>query len=139
MPKVVLDTNVLIGVLLASQNCRAIRDAFLDGLFDVVVSEELMAELLETIRKPRLAKLFKTEDVRKLLELLQTDAEWVVAKTKLSVTRDPDDNIVLECAVDGQAETVVTGDEDLLCLKVFRKISILTPQQFLKTVPRRLR
>ena len=134
MPKVVLDTNILIGVLLASQNCRAIRDAFLDGLFDVVISEELMAELLQTLRKPRLAKLFKTEDVRELLKLLQTDAEWVVTKTKLSVARDPDDNVVLECALDGQAENIVTGDNDLLCLKTFHKISILTPQQFLKTL-----
>lgn len=134
MPKVVLDTNVFIGVLLASRNCRAIRDAFLDGLFDVVISEELMAELLETIRKPRLAKLFKSEDVRELLELLQTDAEWVATKTKLSVSRDPEDDIVLECAVDGQADTIVTGDEDLLCLKSVRKIPIQTPRQFLKTL-----
>jgi len=134
MPKVILDTNVLIGVLLASRNCRAIRDAFLEGLFDVVISEALLAELLETIRKPRLAKLFKPEDARKLLELLQTDAEWVVTKTKLSVSRDPDDNVVLECAVDGQVDVIVTGDDDLLCLESFRSVSILTPQQFLNTL-----
>jgi putative PIN family toxin of toxin-antitoxin system len=134
MPKVVLDTNIFIGVLLASQNCRAIRDAFLDGLFDVVISEELMAELLETIRKPRLAKLFKARDVRELLELLQADAEWVITRTRLSVARDPDDNVVLECAVDGQADAIVTGDDDLLCLKTFRRISILTPRQFLNTL-----
>ena len=124
MPKVILDTNVLIGVLLASRNCRAIRDAFLEGLFDVVISEALLAELLETIRKPRLAKLFKPEDARKLLELLQTDAEWVVTKTKLSVSRDPDDNVVLECAVDGQVDVIVTGDDDLLCLESFRSVSM---------------
>jgi uncharacterized protein len=137
MLRVVLDTNISVAILLSSRNCCDIRDAFLDGFFDWLISEELLAELLLTLRKPRLAHLFKPEDIREMLGLLQTDAEWVTLRSRIVASRDPDDDVVLGCAVDGQADAIVTGDKDLLSLKSFRKIPILTPRQFLDILQKR--
>lgn len=132
MLRAVLDTNVSVAILLSSRNCCDIRDAFLDDLFEWLISEELLAELLLTVRKPRLAGVFKPEDIRELLELLRTDAQWVLSKSRIVASRDPDDDVVLACAIDGQADVIVTGDKDLLVLRSFRKIPILTPRQFLQ-------
>ncbi len=49
-----------------------------------------------------------------------------------AVPRDPDDNMVLECAMEGKAQYIVTGDKDLLVLKVFRDIQIVRASDFLK-------
>ena len=52
----------------------------------------------------------------------------------IEACRDPDDNRILECAVAGQADTIVTGDKDLIVLHPFRGIQILTVRQFLDTL-----
>jgi predicted nucleic acid-binding protein len=48
-----------------------------------------------------------------------------------AVPRDPDDNMVLECAVEGKAHYIVTGDKDLLVLKTFGDIRIIRASDFL--------
>lgn len=131
MAKAVVDTNVLIGILLGSQNCLAVREVFLAGLFEIVISPELAAEFIVTCQKPKISKLIHPPDVAEILELLKNDAEWVVPKVKVAVSRDPKDNSVLECALAGKADWVITGDQDLLEIKSFRKISIVNPRQFL--------
>jgi len=49
-----------------------------------------------------------------------------------AVPREPEDNMVLECAIEGQAQYVVSGDNDLLVLKEFRGIQIVRANEFLK-------
>jgi len=57
----------------------------------------------------------------------------VKTKEEITVCRDPKDNMILELAVAGQADYIVTGDKDLLALNPFRKIQIVTPAEFLKS------
>jgi len=51
-----------------------------------------------------------------------------------TITNDPDDNRILECAVEGQAHLIVSGDRDLRRLKVYQGIPIVTPTDFLRTL-----
>ncbi len=136
MAKAVVDTNVLIGILLGSHNCLAVREAFLDGLFDILISPELAAEFIITCQKPKLSKLIHPGDVADTMELLKSDADWVAPKVKIFAIRDPKDNPVLECVVAGKADFIISGDKDLLDLKSFRKIKIINPRQFLMLLKR---
>ena len=131
MAKAVVDTNVLIGIFLGSHNCLAVREAFLAGLFDIVISPELASEFIVACRKPKLSKLIHPQDVTDTMELLKSDAEWVAPRVKIAASRDPKDNPVLECAVAGKADFIVSGDKDLLDLNSFQKITIINPRQFL--------
>jgi uncharacterized protein len=133
--KVVLDTNIWIGLLLGSRNCRGIRDAFLDGLFDVLISPTLAEELAEVCKRDKFRTLFHESDVNELLRLLETDAEWVLPRSHITVCRDVKDNMILECAVAGKADFVVSGDDDLLCLSSFSGVNIVSPRQFLLKLP----
>ncbi len=62
-----------------------------------------------------------------------------IPKTLKALPRDPDDNAVLECAIEGNAEFIVTGDTDLLELKNFRGIQIVRASEFLTILANRKR
>jgi putative PIN family toxin of toxin-antitoxin system len=113
-----------------------VREAFLVGLFDIVISPELAREFIVACRKPKLSKLIHPQDVTDTIELLKSDAEWVTPRFKIAASRDPKDNPVLECAVAGKANFIVSGDKDLLDLNSFRKITIINPRQFLLLLKR---
>jgi hypothetical protein len=66
-----------------------------------------------------------------LLEDLTQTAQFIDVTEQISECRDPKDNKYLELALSGQAECIVTGDDDLLVLNSFRGIEILTVQEFL--------
>ncbi len=131
IPKAVIDTNVFISALIGSKNAKYILDNFLDGRFDIIISEKLFEELIATIGKEKFSKIIDEKGCRELIELLKTDADWAIPEEKIAICRDPKDNIVLECAVAGKVGFIVTGDRDLLALSPFRKISIITPSKFL--------
>ncbi len=130
--RVTVDTNIFISALLGSKNCRKIYELFVHSKIDLILSPQLFAELNETLTQSKLRQYFKKEDIEKLNKLLETDAEWVFPKEKISICRDSKDNIILECACAGKVDFIVTGDKDLLSLKKFRKTLIISPRQFLK-------
>ena len=132
--KVVIDTNIFVSALLGSKNSCHILDAFLDGKFDLVISEELLHELADVTTRPKFSGLILQKESESLLELLEDDAERVSSKEKLRICRDPKDNTILECAIAGKVDVVVSGDKDLLALHPFKGISIFSPFQFLKNL-----
>ncbi|NOZ63612.1 MAG: putative toxin-antitoxin system toxin component, PIN family [Caldiserica bacterium] len=132
VPKVVVDTNIFVSALLGSKPSRLILEAFVTGRVDLVISEALFRELMEVVGEDRLADFIKKEECEELAELLKTDAVWIKSEEKISACRDPKDNIVLESAVAGKVNFIVTGDNDLLVLSPFRNIPIVTPAKFLK-------
>jgi len=132
MVRVVLDTNVFISMLLKSRNCLKIRETFLNNLFEVIISPNLMREFLLTVRNEKFKDIFSRREIENLIELINTDMALIIPEEKISICRDSADNIILECAAAGKADFIVTGDNDLLALKSFRKIRIITPINFLK-------
>ena len=56
----------------------------------------------------------------------------MVTQKVQNVCRDVDDHIVIECALEAQAHFIITGDKDLLTIKTFKNIHIITPEDFLK-------
>jgi uncharacterized protein len=72
------------------------------------------------------------KEVRELLADSIPNAIRVIVTGRLSgVCRDPKDDFILECAETGKADLIVTGDKDLLSLKTYETIKILTPRQYL--------
>ena len=98
---------------------------------------DLLDELRRVLAYPRLRFLSQTQ-VREVLALLPHIVITVEPEERIAVVRrDPSDNRVLECAVAGEATHIVTGDKDLLDLKSFRSIPIMTPAVFLRILRRR--
>jgi putative PIN family toxin of toxin-antitoxin system len=125
--RVVVDTNVLISRLLLPQSVsgRAVTRLVKDTR--LLVSEDTLAELAQTISRDKFNPYVSLEDRQEFFKLYARLAEWVPISSTIRVCRDSKDDKFLELAVDGEAQFLVTGDKDLLAVSPFRNIQILTP------------
>jgi len=125
--KVVLDTNVLIAALIARGVCSELLE-HCAARHEVVGSEFILSELAEQL----LRKFgYEGPEADEAVSLIRSTMKLVAPeKLEIAVCRDPDDDAILATAVAGNADCIVTGDEDLLVLESFRNIRILRPAQF---------
>lgn len=132
--RVVLDTNILISGIGWSGSPKDVIEAFLKGEFILLISESLLNELERILNYKKfyfIPGYLKESLIRNLLKA----AEFVKTKKKLDIVKeDPEDNKVLERALFGKADYIVTGDKHLLKLCKFNNIKILTPIEFLKEI-----
>ena len=120
---VVFDTNVLVSALgFGGTPLEALIRAFEDDV-QLVVTSETLAELDRVMQYDRLP--FTGGERKQYLEILRNEAEVVTELPELAVVeRDPDD-VFLACAVGGNCQYVVSGDDHLLALKSFRGVEIV--------------
>ncbi len=130
MPKVVIDANVFVSIVLGGEISIKVCDLLIIGEFKIVYSLVLFNELKFVLSRKEFE--FNQSQIDRILTFIETNGEPVFPAEKISVCRDPKDNPVLECAVVGKVDFIVTGDKDLLSLKSFRKIPIITPRKFLQ-------
>jgi putative PIN family toxin of toxin-antitoxin system len=124
--RVVLDSNVLVSAFAHPERAisRLWREA-VDRRYNLVVSPVIVREVARALRTS-----FLWEDARVIrrLKRLTGLAELVTPDFTLDVIRDdPDDNRIVECAVAGRADLIVSGDRDLTRMKRFQGIGIVTP------------
>lgn len=131
-PRAVLDTNVIVSGIGWKGAPAAILDAAGDSQLVLVTSAPLLAELRRVLEYPKLAKVIRGG--AQLADLVAASGVVVVPTRTLTVVSDDDDNRVLEAAIEGAADYIVSGDTDLLDLGSFRGIPILTPAEFAATV-----
>jgi len=135
--RVVLDTNVFVSSLLVKEGPAAqVLGAWRARRYLLIVSPDLAAEIASTLRYPRIQRRYRIiEDaVQALLDLFESDAVLVPGKADVagSVPEDPDDEIVLACALEGEADLIVSGDRHLLALGGFRGIEIVAVRRFIE-------
>jgi len=127
--KVVIDTNIWISYLLGGLLQR-IDEKILSKEIKAVVSDESLKELSEVLSRPRFKNIFTAERIKELFSLLDSYAIVVSPSQKVSACRDEKDNFLLEVALEGKADYLITGDEDLLVLNEFHNTKIVRPKDF---------
>ena len=130
-PRWVLDTNTLISRLLAPRGtaARAVDQALLSG--SVLVSDATLTELVEVLGRSKFDRYLTPLQRREFLGLLSTVTRKVHITRQFQMCRDPRDDKFIDLALNGQARTIVTGDQDLLVLHPLHGVAVLTPAQFL--------
>jgi hypothetical protein len=127
--KVVIDTNIWISYLLGGLLQR-IDEKILSKEVKAVVSDEMLKELSEVLSRPRFKNIFTAQRIKELFSLLDSYAIVVSPSQKVSACRDEKDNFLLEVALEGEADYLITGDEDLLVLDPFHNTRIVRPKDF---------
>ena len=131
LQRIVVDTNALVSRLLlpASVPALAVRKAIDTGA--LLVSESTLVEMADVLARPKFDRYVTVADRQQFLRLLGRVAELVPIVYRVEACRDPNDDKFLELAINGEADLIMTGDEDLLALDPFRGTPIVTPAAYL--------
>ena len=128
MIKVVIDTNIWISFMIG----KTLKgfEKYLNKKVKIITSEEQIKEIVSVLRREKFRKYFSTEDIKELLFLILKISELVDLKHNIFDCRDEKDNFILEMAVNGNADIIVTGDKDLLVLHPYKNILIINYKEF---------
>jgi putative PIN family toxin of toxin-antitoxin system len=127
--RVVFDTNIFVSALiLPGSHAEEALTRVIEGTDRLILAKPILDELLGV-----LARKFSRdrEELARVAVWLWELAEWVRPTQHLSVTTEEADNRILECALAGEAEVIVTGDKGLLRLGKFESIGIVTLRDYL--------
>ena len=126
--KVTIDTNVIISALIFGGNSKIIIEKLLKREFIAFTSIQLVSELVEKL----LIKFnFSKEMILKLDAFIASNFVVVYPSKRINVARDVDDNRVLEVAETSNSKYIITGDKDLLTIKKYKNIEIISPKEFI--------
>lgn len=131
--KVVIDTNVFISSFFGGKPGRII-DLWKRGEIKLCLSDEVLDEYVRLLEEFDLGE----SELAELLQLFreQYNLFYAAQTPNLQVVEaDPDDDKFIECAIELEAEAIVTGDQDLLRIESYMRIPIQTPAEFLKKSP----
>lgn len=130
----VFDTNVIISAILFehSKPAKAFRYALSNG--EILLSLDLLEELNEVLGRERFNQYVTSEEREEFLAALLERAVLVEITENVQECRDPKDDKLLELALNGEADYIISGDKDLLVLHPFRHVAIITPDAFLELV-----
>lgn len=130
MPRVVLDSNVLISALHFGGKPEELLLLANQGEIELIVSPFILDETAR-ILKEKLG--WREKEIQAALGLIREVATIIDPKLKLNIIpEDESDNLILACAVEAKADFLVTGDKrHMLPLKRYQEIQILTPRDFL--------
>jgi len=130
--RALLDTNVLIPSFLTEGLSKELLLRAKRGEFEALVCPFILEEFKEKLKKKF---QIKPSDIKEALELINSACTLVFQEEpeapKEIYLRDQTDINVLLCALSGKADFLVTGDNDLLEIKTFQEIKIVTPRDFL--------
>lgn len=113
---------------------QEIYQNFINKHFLLIVSPSILAEVEDVLNRDRVRKLHKhsPEILQKIISEPVILSYVVPGKTEVEVVRDPDDDKIIAAAVEGNADYIVSRDRDLLDLKEYNDIKIISPEQFIK-------
>ncbi len=132
--RAVLDTNVLVSAVLSRAGAPgAILRAWREDRFQLITSAPLLDELRDVLARPRIVERHGWSPEERLLFIVAFDESAIVVTPDDElrvVDEDPDDDRVLEAAITGGVDYIVSGDHHLLDLGEHAGIPIVTPARF---------
>ena len=132
MQKIVIDTNVIVSSLIQiSYPYRIVHDLFMEDMFKLCMSKELLKEYFEVLSRPKFAQ-FTDFFVRaeSLLLRIEEKAIYFTPSLKLEIIDDRDDNKILELADAASADYIITGNTNDFTFPNYKSTRILTPKQY---------
>jgi putative PIN family toxin of toxin-antitoxin system len=128
--RIVVDTNVVVSGLLFPLSVlnQALRKA---QTWEMLASEATKLEIVEVLSRPKFDHYVELHIRQQLAAEYIHACKTIHVHSTIQACRHPKDNKFLELAVDGRADLILTGDQDLLILSPFRGIPIIAPTQFL--------
>jgi len=126
---VIIDTNLWISFLIRG-DYEKLDMLFSSGKICLLFSERLFVEFISVASREKFKKYFSESDIKEISLKIKNVAKIIQTTTIITICRDKKDNFLLELAVDGKADYLITGDSDLLDLKTINKTKIIKIADF---------
>lgn len=129
--KIILDTNIIISAFLfKNSKPRQVLEIAKNNHL-LLLSKTIIEEMETVINRSKFDRYLALNKRKELLNILIESALIIEPNIIINECRDTKDNKYLELAITGEAECIITGDQDLLVLNPFQEIKIITVQEFL--------
>lgn len=129
--RILIDTNIWISVF-SNKDFQLFMKKILEKDIKVISSIQQVEEISNVLAKPKLAGHINRNFISEFLTLFLKTVEIVENRVKINDCRDEKDNFILEAAVSGKADIIITEDNDLLVLNPYKEIKIITVKEFYK-------
>ena len=131
----VLDNNLWVSYFFG-KHVRNYLDQILDQIladtrFDLLISQRGLDELTIVLKRPKFQKYISHEQIESLLSLIRRRSIFIDVHSQIILSRDPKDDYLLSLSLDGNADFLITGDDDLHVLIKFEKTIILKIADFI--------
>jgi putative PIN family toxin of toxin-antitoxin system len=128
--KIVLDSNIFVSSFFWKGNPRRIFDRVTNGLDELYITDEILKEIAAVMSRKKFDT--KINDIKDYIKIIESYSIKLFPQNKIKEgSRDKDDNKILECGFEGNADFIITGDYDLLVLKKYNNIKIVKPKEYL--------
>jgi putative PIN family toxin of toxin-antitoxin system len=129
--QVVIDTNIWISFLIG-KSFYELYDLMKNRKIEVLSSKTQIEEFLKVTQRDKFRRYFNFDEIEYLLHFFERNTVLVDTKKKVHICKDKKDNYILEIALNGNADCIITGDNDLLELNPFENIEILIYKDFIE-------
>ncbi len=134
--RIVLDTNIWLSAIFWNGEANKIINKAINAKIEIIITKEILSEIIEVLnREAKFQKFIKDKRIKieDLIRTILSFSNLIETKSKIElIKQDPKDNIILEAALDGKADYIISYDKHILNMLEFRKIIILEPRDFLK-------
>ena len=133
MVKVVLDTNVVLSAILFGGKPRQILEAALGGTIRICISGPTIGELEKVLQRPKFG--FSSQMVQTIISEITAIAEWIEPQEHRGLVKDdPEDNMFLDCAIEGKVDYLISGDHHLLSIGKCEGVQLINPDGFIEVL-----
>ncbi|MDA2922687.1 putative toxin-antitoxin system toxin component, PIN family [Patescibacteria group bacterium AH-259-L07] len=131
--KVILDTNIYISAILFDRECEKVIRLLKEHGSEILISDFILKEIEFVLRKKF---HWSEQEIRLTLYDIETKTTVIDTHSNIHIIKQKmSDNKILECAVDGKADLIISGDtKHIQPLKKFKGIPIVSPGEFIKAV-----
>ena len=131
--KVVLDTNIFISAFLWTGNPRKVLKRIANGFDELYITDDILKEIASALSRKKFN--LNIERINEYLQIIESFSIKLSSKNKYEeISRDKDDNKILQCGIDGNVDFIITGDNDLLVLENYKNIKIIKAKEYLDIV-----
>jgi len=131
--KIVLDSNIFVSSFYWAGNPRKVFDRVTSGLDELYITDEILKEIISVMSNKKFDS--NKDEIKEYVKIIESYSLKLPSKIiPEKISRDEDDNKILQCGFDGNVDFIITGDNDLLVLKEYKKIKIVKPKEYLGIV-----
>jgi len=131
--KIVLDSNIFVSSFFWAGNPRKVFDRVTNGFDELYITDDILKEIITVMSKKKFDA--NIEEIIEYVKIIESYSIKLLSRNiSEKISRDDDDNKILQCGLDGDVNFIITGDNDLLVLKEYKKIRIINPKEYLDIV-----